>query len=424
MTSEPLFPDVIDFQEGPGIMARDFRDSGVPLIRLAGLSGGSLLTGCNHLDPEMVERKWSHFRLKEGDTLISTSASLGRVARVTEEAEGAIAYTGIIRMRPRDGRLVSDFIQYVVEDTHFQRQVDAMGAGSVMRHFGPSHLRKMTVLAPPPKEQRAIASLLGALDDKINSNLRLNIRLDELARGLLRRLLYRPSVPWERSWPDTTLGEVLSVLETGNRPRGGVKGIASGVPSIGAESIVGAGIFDFAKLKFIPDDYYAKLTRGRVEDRDVLLYKDGGRPGLFEPHVSMVGEGFPFREAAINEHVYRLRIKPPYSQDFLYLWLSSNRAVEEMRRRGTGVAVPGLNSKAVKALPIIAPDPEILTSVQDAIAPLITLILESAGESRTHAEIRATLLPKLISGEIRVSDTTDSEEVSGPAAEQLAGAKA
>lgn len=50
------------YQEGPGILAVDFRNSGVSLIRIAGMQGDKLsLEGCNYLDPEMVERKWSHF---------------------------------------------------------------------------------------------------------------------------------------------------------------------------------------------------------------------------------------------------------------------------------------------------------------------------------------------------------------------------
>jgi type I restriction enzyme, S subunit len=67
-------PDVIDFQEGPGILAKDFRDAEVPLVRLAGLDeGDSVLSGCNFLDPEVLAEKWSRFAVQAGDTLLSTS---------------------------------------------------------------------------------------------------------------------------------------------------------------------------------------------------------------------------------------------------------------------------------------------------------------------------------------------------------------
>jgi type I restriction enzyme S subunit len=66
------FQEVIDFQEGPGILAKDFRDEGVPLVRLAGLNrGASVLGGCNFLEPEMVKNHWSHFALQEGDILLN-----------------------------------------------------------------------------------------------------------------------------------------------------------------------------------------------------------------------------------------------------------------------------------------------------------------------------------------------------------------
>ena len=100
------FEDVIDFREGPGILARDFRASGIPLVRLAGLNNGaSVLEGCDYLDPEAVSSRWSHFQLELGDILLSTSASLGRIAVVGEEGIGAVPYTGIIRMRPKGDSL-------------------------------------------------------------------------------------------------------------------------------------------------------------------------------------------------------------------------------------------------------------------------------------------------------------------------------
>ena len=60
-------PDATIFQEGPGILGKDFRTTGIPLIRIAGMQDNIVhLTGCNYLDPEMVEKKWKHFKLDIG----------------------------------------------------------------------------------------------------------------------------------------------------------------------------------------------------------------------------------------------------------------------------------------------------------------------------------------------------------------------
>jgi type I restriction enzyme S subunit len=181
------FPDAIDFQEGPGILAKDFRPTGIPLVRLAGLArGASVLDGCNHLDPEMVERRWPHFKLQVGDVLLSTSASLGRIAVVTRDAEGAVAYTGIIRMRPRAPEVLQAFIPYLLESKDFQNQAEGMGAGSVIRHFGPMHLKQMRVTIPPGEVQKAIIGILSAYDDLIKNNQRRIQILDQMARALYR----------------------------------------------------------------------------------------------------------------------------------------------------------------------------------------------------------------------------------------------
>lgn len=158
---EVPFASAIDFREGPGIMAVDFHDDGVPLIRLAGLtSGASLLTKCNYLDPTKVAKKWEHFRVEVGDVLLSTSASLGRVAVVDAEAAGAIPYTGIIRMRPATDEVEPRLIPWILRSRRFTAQVEDAGVGTVMAHFGPSHLREMTVLLPPLPEQRRIAGVM------------------------------------------------------------------------------------------------------------------------------------------------------------------------------------------------------------------------------------------------------------------------
>jgi type I restriction enzyme S subunit len=184
--------------------------------------------------------------------------------------------------------------------------------------------------------------------------------------------------PIPKGWQVDSLGEWLSVIETGSRPTGGVKNIRSGIPSIGAENVIGLGKYDYAATKYVPREFHSSMRRGRLEDYDVLLYKDGGKPGQFEPHVSLVGDGFPFNTMCINEHVYRLRARPPISQPYLYFWLTSPLVMEEMRRRGTGVAIPGLNSTAVKELPLLVPSRDRLERFDQIAQPLVARVLLNA----------------------------------------------
>ncbi|MET8127699.1 restriction endonuclease subunit S [Streptomyces sp. NPDC005231] len=171
----------ISFQEGPGIMAADFRDDGVPLLRVSSVrTARSTLEGCNYLDPDEVDRRWSHFRVDLGDLLISASASMGTVSEITEETAGAVPYTGIIRIKP--GRMHKDFIRWFVVSGEFIDQVDSLKTGSTIQHFGPTHLAQMRVALPPIEEQRRIAEYLDEQVGKIDKLIAETERFIELAQ--------------------------------------------------------------------------------------------------------------------------------------------------------------------------------------------------------------------------------------------------
>jgi len=89
-------------------------------------------------------------------------------------------------------------------------------------------------------------------------------------------------------------------------------------------------------------------------------------------------------------------------QSFLFFWLSSDGTMDEMRNRGTGVAIPGLNSTAVRELPVLLPPAPLLEKFDECVSPLIHRIFANCNESRTLAALRDALLPKLLSGELRV----------------------
>ena len=184
-----LLPSVTDFQEGPGILAKDFRDAGVPLVRLAGLRSDIVkLDGCNYLNPIQVESKWAHFKLSTGDILVLTSASFGRPAVITEEAEGAIAYTGIIRFRSKTAELDTGFLKLFLGSPNFLKQANAFASGAVIKHFGPTHLKQMTMPLPPLETQRAIVAEIQAEQALVNANRELIRRMEAKVKATIDRV--------------------------------------------------------------------------------------------------------------------------------------------------------------------------------------------------------------------------------------------
>ena len=162
------------FQEGPGILAKDFRDSGVPLIRISGMHGTLVsLEGCNFLDVSMVDKKWSHFSLELGDIVLSSSASLGKVSEVSSETVGCIVYTGLIRFKTYSS-LFKGFLINFFKSSEFIRQINKSKTGTAIKHFGPSHLKEMLIPLPPLAEQHRIVAKVDellALCDQLKASL-------------------------------------------------------------------------------------------------------------------------------------------------------------------------------------------------------------------------------------------------------------
>jgi type I restriction enzyme S subunit len=162
---------VVRYQEGPGILAVDFRDEGTPLLRVASIGRRyATLDGANYLDREMAHGKWGHFLTEIGDLLISASATSGLVSEVTEETTNCIPYTGIIRINPLEGQSVSSFVRHLLASDVFLSQIAQLKAGSTIQHFGPYHLGLMIIARPPTTEQRNIGEVLDRLLEDIDQH--------------------------------------------------------------------------------------------------------------------------------------------------------------------------------------------------------------------------------------------------------------
>ena len=182
-------------------MAADFKESGIPLIRISGVKENFVtLDGCNYLDPIKVKEKWEHFKLEIGDLLISCSASrTGLVCEVDKKSEGAVPYTGLIRIKAGEN-VDKIYIKYQIQTNFYLNQINLLKSGSAMEHYGPSHLGKVRIICPPLSIQQIIAKYLDQETAKINKTISTIQREIELMYDTSLRANFRCS-NWQGRCP-------------------------------------------------------------------------------------------------------------------------------------------------------------------------------------------------------------------------------
>lgn len=173
-------------------------------------------------------------------------------------------------------------------------------------------------------------------------------------------------------WPEVPLSQLLASMETGSRPRGGVKGIADGVPSLGGEHLDSDGGFNFSSMKFVPRDFYERMKRGRIAQGDVLIVKDGATTGK----VAYVGTDFPYDTSVANEHLFICRSGAHTNGEYLFWFLFSREGQRRILEHFKGSAQGGIARQfADDTLVPVAP-----IEAQKKLAGLL---------GRTHTEARS-----------------------------------
>lgn len=191
------------------------------------------------------------------------------------------------------------------------------------------------------------------------------------------------------------LEDLIYTVQTGSRPKGGAQ--MEGIPSIGAEKIERFGIYDYSSEKYISKEYFEKLKTGVVNSKDVLLYKDGAYTGK----TSMALDGFPHDKCAVNEHVFILRTKNLFAQYYLYFLVSSEKVKEKLHMLASGKAAqPGLNQSELKSIEVPLINKNQIEKFEKEVSPMMKKIALNALENKKLSQLRDTLLPKLMNGEI------------------------
>jgi type I restriction enzyme, S subunit len=348
---------------------------------------------------------------RQWDILVTTEAPLGEVAQLRSPDRIALAQR-VILLRGDPSVIDQSYLYHALKSDPVQSQLRGRSSGTTVLGIKQSELRQVRIPVIELVPQRKIASILSAYDDLIENNLRRIKILEEMAQSLYKEWFVDLRFPGHESvemvdsrlglipegWEVEPLNSVLFALESGSRPTGGASA-GGGVPSVGAENVIGLGRYDYSSEKHVPREFFEKMKRGRVASGDVLLYKDGANIG----RMSMFRDGFPHHECCINEHVFILRAGSRCPQSYLFFYLSWPGNTERIRQLNTNAAQPGINQKGLGGLVMLLPD-SVVHGFDEIVEPVLGEVLLLAKQNQRLRETRDLLLPRLISGELDVSE--------------------
>jgi type I restriction enzyme S subunit len=427
---------VAKVRSGFAFKSEDMGTTGFPVIKIKNVVPPRVdITECERVPEEVIASipRVERFELKEGDTLIAmTGATVGKVGRFpcTHDRHFLNQRVGKVFLTEADAADYR-YLYYILSQDTYVRKMFGIADGSAQANISGSQIESLEVPLPSLAEQKAIAAVLGGLDDKIELNQRMNATLEAMARALFQswfvdfdpvraKLDGRQPVGMDEataalfpdSFEETEVGHIPEGWEVGRLGRyldteiGGDWGEDERFN--GAIEVVALRGVDLEHLRkrgdanpprrWIKESSFAKR---KMTARDILVASSGagpcGRPLWVSPKLEAV---FPVPVLYSN---FCKRYRATTQAHAMYF----DRLLFEMRASGeiwdyiNGTSLPNLDSNGLMAgKSVLVPPVEILEKFAAFVRPLYERLYSC--ESRTLATLRDTLLPKLLSGELRV----------------------
>ena len=358
--------------------------------------------------------------------MFSRVGSVDRRALVHDTEDGWLFSGRCLRVRPDDSKIDSPYLSYFFGLPAFQEYIRSIAVGATMPSLNTNILANVSIAYPPLREQRAIAHVLGTLDDKIELNRRMNETLEEMARALFRSWFVdfdpvRAKV--EGRWRS---GESLPGLpadlydlfpdrlvpsELGEIPEGWRVGLVSQI----SKRIFNGGTPKRSEVAYWVRGAIPWLTSGEVRQSFVMNTQEFiTQEGLTNSSAKIVPERsilvalygatagqicMNFRPLSTNQAISAI---VPIEGNRYFCLVSLQSKIVELQNRAVGSAQQNISKREVESTNLLLPQIE-LRSIYDAfMTPLFDRIFRNLDESSVLTAQRDALLPKLMSGEVRL----------------------
>lgn len=418
---------IAELQTGPfgtQLHAHDYVDDGVSVVPTEAIRNRqidhSVLPKISRSKAEELARH----KLKIGDILFARRGvqATGHIGCVREAEEGFICGTGAIRLRvKRVGGaedVCPDFLSHVLANPASISWFKFHAIGATMPNLNEGIIRSFPLRIPAHKEQRAIAHILGTLDDKIELNRRRNETLEAMARALFQdwfvdfgpvrakmegRGSYLPADLWQLL-PDKLSDEGMPVGWRTAELDGIAALVTNSVsPGKSPETIFAhysIPAFDAGRMPAMELGGSIKSNKYIVDGDAVLVSKlNPQTPRVWLPSVTT-------DRAICSTEFMQFVPLDSKNRPYLYCLMASQAMQEVIQQHVTGST--GSRQRAqptqIAKVDVLVPPPDVLMVFNRQAASILSAVLANQRESQTLAQLRDTLLPKLISGELRIKD--------------------
>ena len=429
LEDEGIISDIQDGNHGElHPKSSDYVSSGIPFVMAKDLANGRLnLDECQFISKKQADSLRIGFA-QPGDVLLTHKATMGRVAIVPSGYEYVMLTPQVTYYRIGDKEQLDNiFLKYAFLSPNFQQQLNANSDQSTRKFIGITAQRDLWLLIPPISEQRNIARILSILDDKIELNLQMNETLEAISRAIFkswfvdfdpvrakmegRQSFYldaETAALFPNTFEDSQLGRIpkgwnvkslsdcVTYLSRGIAP----KYLQSSPIRVLNQRAIRWWHIDEQALKF-HDPNKSVRDEAYIRKGDVVINSTGditiGRAYWFyhevanlfaDSHVSIIRTS---SDILLPEMVV-FQIETQTYQDIIYSHVTGSTGQLE------------LNRSNLAQLPFLCPPIELQRKFSAIIKPLFNYVWYNKQQSGTLTSIRDALLPKLLSGEIRLKD--------------------
>jgi len=368
--------------------AASYRPVGVPVVAVKNIGDNRLIDdGVPRVDTTTAARL-DRYKLRAGDILFGRKGAVERRALVRRMEDGWLQGSDCIRLRFTSASILPEYVAYAFGTEEHRSWMLQHAHGATMPSLNQEIISRIPLRLPPIAEQRVVAEVLGALDEKIELNRRMTQTLLAIAKAIFTSQFVEGEDA--RSWPITTVAACCTSIYSGGTPDTRASEYWDGdVPWLSSGETREPFIIRTEKM----------ITHAGVKNSSTRLAPAGATV------IASAGQGhtrgqtsFLTFDCYINQSVIVLIADPAKISD-IFLYFDLERRYQEFRRISDSSSSRGsLTTKLLGQIGTVLPPRPLILNFNDAVRPIVGKIECALRESQNLSDLRNLLLPRLLSG--------------------------